>query len=114
MLLFLDCEFTDFRRPALISLGLVDASGERCFYGVIEDFDQAACSEFVRETVLPKLHARLPACETAAGGVFRRSAMVRCCSIDWPRRGRRRVHWWWRSTTSGMATCSRNCCQAAC
>ena len=74
-MLFLDCEFTDFQRPDLISLGLVDGSGARCFYGVVEDFDQAACSDFVRETVLPKLHARFPAREKAAGGVFRRLAM---------------------------------------
>ena len=42
MMLFLDCEFTDFQRPDLISLGLVDAAGERCFCGMVEDFDQAA------------------------------------------------------------------------
>ena len=40
MTLFLDCEFTQFERPALISIGLVDASGERCFYGVVEDFNR--------------------------------------------------------------------------
>ena len=75
LMLFLDTEFTDFRRPALLSIGLVDASGAHLFYGVVEDFDQAACSDFVRESVLPKLHARFPACEKAAGGVFRGAAM---------------------------------------
>ena len=79
---FLDCEFTDFQRPDLISLGLVDASGDRAFYGVVDDFDLAACSHFVRETVLPKLHARFPACEKAAGGVFRRSNVGKVL-LDW-------------------------------
>ena len=82
VMLFLDCEFTHFVRPQLISIGLVDASGERCFYGVVEDFDRGACSDFVRETVLAKLHARFPACEKAAGGVFRRSDMGKVL-LDW-------------------------------
>ena len=81
-MLFLDCEFTNFRRPGLISIGLVDASDERCFYGVVEDFDKAACSDFVRKTVLPKLHARFPAREKAAGGFFSQSAMGEAL-LDW-------------------------------
>ena len=81
-MLFLDTEFTGFHCPRLLSIGLVDTSGAHLFYGVIEDFEQAACSEFVREHVLPKLHAQWPACEKAAGGAFPASAMgqVLC---DW-------------------------------
>lgn len=82
MTLFLDCEFTQFERPALISIGLVDASGERCFYGVVEDFNRGACSDFVRETVLPKLDARFPMREKAAGGVFRLEEIGKVL-LDW-------------------------------
>lgn len=59
MLVFLDTEFTDFARPDLISIALVSEDG-REFYAERTDYHRAACSDFVRETVLPLL-GRLPA-----------------------------------------------------
>ena len=58
MLVFLDTEFTDFVRPDLISLALVSEYG-REFYAERTDYHQGACSDFVRETVLPLL-GRVP------------------------------------------------------
>jgi hypothetical protein len=54
MLVFLDTEFTNFMRPALISLALVSEDG-REFYAERNDYPSAACSSFVRSTVLPLL-----------------------------------------------------------
>jgi hypothetical protein len=81
-MLFLDTEFTGFCRPTLVSMGLVDGSGARMFYGVVEDFDQAPCSDFMRESVLPKMHARFPACDKAAGGAFKAAALGKVLA-DW-------------------------------
>lgn len=60
--LFLDTEFTQFGVPGksqarLLSLGLVDESGER-FYAECTGWDKSECSEFVREQVLPHLENR--------------------------------------------------------
>lgn len=52
MLVFLDTEFTDFVRPDLISIALVAEDG-REFYAERTDYRHAACSDFVRQTVLP-------------------------------------------------------------
>ncbi|WP_176317934.1 3'-5' exoribonuclease [Burkholderia vietnamiensis] len=54
MLVFVDCEFTDFIDCDLISIGLVADDG-REFYGERSDYDRAGCSAFVREAVLPQL-----------------------------------------------------------
>jgi hypothetical protein len=56
MLIFLDTEFTDFpeRECDLISIGLVDEAG-REFYAESTEYRQEACSDFVRQTVLPLL-----------------------------------------------------------
>lgn len=54
MHIFVDCEFTDFLECDLISLALVADDG-REFYGERSDFEQASCSSFVREAVLPQL-----------------------------------------------------------
>ncbi|KVC84350.1 3'-5' exoribonuclease [Burkholderia ubonensis] len=51
---FVDTEFTDFIDCQLISLAIVGEDG-REFYGERSDFDQSACSEFVRAAVLPQL-----------------------------------------------------------
>lgn len=51
---FLDTEFTDFIDCQLISIGIVTEDG-REFYGERTDFDQSACSSFVRAAVLPQL-----------------------------------------------------------
>ena len=75
MMLFLDTEFTSFHRPQLLSLGLVDDSGDHLFYGRVADFDRDACSDFVIETVIPRLDIRLPESEQAAGGIFPASTL---------------------------------------
>jgi len=56
MLIFLDTEFTDFAESEcdLISIGLVDENG-REFYAESTQYRQEACSDFVREIVLPLL-----------------------------------------------------------
>jgi hypothetical protein len=65
MLVFLDTEFTNFFRPELISIGLVTEDG-REFYAELSDINEANCSDFVVETVLPLL-GRVPgaACTAA-------------------------------------------------
>ena len=55
MLVFLDTEFTHFIDCDLISIALVSADGEYEFYGERTDFDDKACSDFVRAAVLPHL-----------------------------------------------------------
>ena len=54
MRIFVDTEFTDFIDCDLISIALVADDG-REFYAERNDFDQSACSAFVREAVLPQL-----------------------------------------------------------
>jgi hypothetical protein len=55
-LVFLDTEFTNWSTPRLISIGLVDLSGERIFYAELTDtYTASHCSPFVRENVLPLL-----------------------------------------------------------
>jgi hypothetical protein len=54
MRLYLDTEFTDFVDCDLISIALVADDG-REFYGERLDYDDASCSAFVREAVLPQL-----------------------------------------------------------
>lgn len=51
--IFIDTEFTDFIDCHLISLGMVAQSSEE-FYAEVP-YSDAACSEFVRETVIPLL-----------------------------------------------------------
>lgn len=51
---FLDTEFTDFANCLLISVGIASEDG-REFYGELIDYDKTACSDFVREVVLPQL-----------------------------------------------------------
>ncbi len=52
--LHVDCEFTDFIDCDLISVALVADDG-REFYAERSDYDDASCSAFVREAVLPQL-----------------------------------------------------------
>lgn len=52
-LVFLDTEFTDFRNPKLISIGLAATTGEE-FYAEVP-YDRKECSDFVREIVIPQL-----------------------------------------------------------
>lgn len=51
---FLDTEFTDFKDAQLISLAIVGEDG-REFYAERSDYDQNACSAFVRQVVVPQL-----------------------------------------------------------
>jgi len=54
MVVFLDCEFTDFIDIELISIALVAEDG-RELYIERSDFDVECCSAFTREAVLPQL-----------------------------------------------------------
>jgi hypothetical protein len=54
MNIFLDTEFTDFMDCDLISIGLVDENG-REFYAELTDYRQEACSDFVKQVVIPLL-----------------------------------------------------------
>jgi hypothetical protein len=63
MKIFLDCEFTDFLDPKLISIGMVADSGEE-FYAEVP-YPEHACSAFVREAVIPLLNKHPEAyCQT--------------------------------------------------
>lgn len=56
---FLDCEFTNFDQPKLISIALVTEDGKHSFYAELTDtYKYADCSEFVIENVLPLLDAK--------------------------------------------------------
>lgn len=56
---FLDCEFTNFDNPKLMSIALVTEDGKQSFYAELTDtYTQSDCSEFVIETVLPLLDAK--------------------------------------------------------
>lgn len=56
MLVFVDCEFTDFVNIDLISIALVCEDG-REFYAERSNFRRDECSDFVRVAVLPLLGA---------------------------------------------------------
>lgn len=56
LVIFLDCEFTDFIQIDLISIGMVSEDG-REFYAVRSDFPEQDCSDFVRAAVLPLLES---------------------------------------------------------
>lgn len=61
--LFFDCEFTDLRNSAsLISAGFITQSGDP-FYVELSDYQEEACNDFVKATVLPLLS--LPPVSTA-------------------------------------------------
>ncbi|WP_291022789.1 3'-5' exoribonuclease [Hydrogenophaga sp.] len=55
MILFFDTEFTDFLDIELISIGLVSEDGHHTFYAERSDYRAVACSEFVRQAVVPLL-----------------------------------------------------------
>lgn len=56
---FLDCEFTNFDQPKLISIALVTEDGKQSFYAELTDtYSQSDCSEFVIQHVLPLLDAK--------------------------------------------------------
>jgi hypothetical protein len=72
--LHVDCEFSDFLDCDLISIALVADDG-REFYGERSDYDDATCSAFVREAVLPQLGQH-------PGRVFTREAL-RVALLGW-------------------------------
>jgi hypothetical protein len=74
MRLFVDTEFTDFIDCDLISIALVADDG-REFYGERSDYDDASCTAFVREAVIPQL-GQYP------GRVFTREAL-RAALLAW-------------------------------
>ena len=51
--MFIDTEYTNFLTPGLISIGLVAETGEEAYFEV--EHDASACSEFVRDVVIPLL-----------------------------------------------------------
>ncbi len=51
--IFIDTEFSGFKDPQLISIGLVTSTGEE-FYAEV-NFNLEECSDFVRQTVIPLL-----------------------------------------------------------
>lgn len=53
MLIFLDCEFTDFQDCELLSIGIVSEDGKHEFYAERTDYMESRCNHFVREAVLP-------------------------------------------------------------
>ena len=53
MRVFIDTEFTNFKSMHLISIGMVSDSGEEFYAETV--FPINACSDFVREVVLPQL-----------------------------------------------------------
>jgi len=57
MRIFFDTEFTDLcAKPKLISIGLVDETGERTFYAELTDtYEREDCGDFAIEIVLPLL-----------------------------------------------------------
>lgn len=56
---FLDCEFTSFEEPNLISIGLVTEDGNQSFYSELTDtYTLEDCSAFVILNVLPLLDAK--------------------------------------------------------
>jgi len=68
--IFFDTEFTELGfDPKLISIGLVDETGERTFYAELSDtYLDDDCADFTREVVLPQLEggqARMTMCELA-------------------------------------------------
>lgn len=56
-LIFLDTEFTDFKKPKLISIGMVDTHGHE-FYAELSGWKDGDCSTFVYDEVLPNLSGR--------------------------------------------------------
>jgi len=55
MLIFLDTEFTDFIECDLISIGMVDETGQYSFYAERTDFNYDWCNDFVRAAVWANL-----------------------------------------------------------
>ena len=57
---FFDTEFTDLTIPSsLVSIGLINESGDRTFYAELTDtYTRSTCSEFVQSNVLPALNAQ--------------------------------------------------------
>lgn len=72
---FLDTEFTDFIDCQLISIGIVTEDG-REFYAERTDYDESACSDFVRAAVLPQLGKE-------TGAIVGTAAEIREALLTW-------------------------------
>lgn len=55
MLVFLDCEFTDFIDCELISLAMVSDDGQHQIYLEVADVDRSKCNTFVQSAVWHQL-----------------------------------------------------------
>lgn len=55
MLLFLDAEFSDFIQCDLISIGMVDETGQHSYYAERSDFERTWCNPMVQAEILPLL-----------------------------------------------------------
>lgn len=55
MILFLDCEFSDFLDCELISIGMVSECGQFELYAERNDYPDAWCNDFVLSAVIPLL-----------------------------------------------------------
>jgi hypothetical protein len=58
MLVFIDCEFTDFIDCELISLAMVSEDGRPEIYLEVADFDRSKCNAFVQSAVCSQLGQR--------------------------------------------------------
>ncbi len=69
MRVFLDTEFSNFRNPQLISIGLAAENGQE-WYGVLEDgWTEGQCSDFVLDVVVPLLSCTAPISRAVAGSM---------------------------------------------
>lgn len=70
---YIDTEFTQLSADrCLISLALVDSSGNEFYVELIDGWSEEACSDFVRAVVLPQLdHARFGLTTAAARAALR-------------------------------------------
>lgn len=55
MRLFLDTEFSDFRDPRLLSVGIVAEDGREFYAELIDGWQRERCTQFVIDEVLPLL-----------------------------------------------------------
>lgn len=66
MLVFIDCEFTDFIDCELISLAMVSEDGRHNIYLELTDFDRTKCNAFVLKWT-PKSRQQFKLCGSVKG-----------------------------------------------
>ena len=78
--IFLDTEFTDVLKPRLISVGMVDETGEREFYGELSPtLWQRHASEFVQDHVV--MHLKSAGADTS--GIYATEKSLKRALYDW-------------------------------